>query len=465
MLINRRYFINIQLLLLISVISLISINALLTFYSLIVLYVSIKLVYRRNEPNVFTFLVVYHWLQISITVFYSSLINTPIVNILNLTDSAEDAILLSLTGLLFISLGIYLSLKSCFNRGNSLLELGKRYSVKKIFIVYVISFVIFWLLQSNMFAITGITQILIGLSSIKMIALYFLLVVAMIQRKKKLITIVFIFEILYGFTGYFSGFTTIFYVLLMAYFTINTKINVKKIITILPIITVFFSLVLMWTAIKPEYRNILNKNSDSQVVQIDVSERFESIINLAGSIDSEKLVLASNAIVSRLSYVQIFGQVIDFVPQGVDYEYGGLWLGSLVHILTPRILFPDKASLDDSVRTNKYTGKNYAGADKGTSIGIGYFAESYIDFGRYFMFIPLLLLGLLYGKIYKGLLSGGNTLLNYALIVTVFYGKHLFEIRNDKLIGGLIIILILALIMKKLFLFKIFNSKITLKNK
>ncbi len=67
----------------------------------------------------------------------------------------------------------------------------------------------------------------------------------------------------------------------------------------------------------------------------------------------------------------------------------------------PRFLFPDKPVLDDSERTRTYTGMNVAGMEQGTSIGIGYIGESYVDFGPVKMFAPIFLLGLLYGLIYR----------------------------------------------------------------
>ena len=61
--------------------------------------------------------------------------------------------------------------------------------------------------------------------------------------------------------------------------------------------------------------------------------------------------------------------------------------------------FPNKEVLDDSRMTNYYTAKRYDDLSRGTSIGLGYMAEFYIDFGKYFMFIPVFFLGCLYGFI------------------------------------------------------------------
>ena len=96
--------------LLIILISLISYNGLLTFSSLLVLLISLKLVKRPNEPPIFSFIIIYHWFQISLKIFHSNIIGESI-NSISLTDSTLTAIILSLIGLLIFSIGISISLR------------------------------------------------------------------------------------------------------------------------------------------------------------------------------------------------------------------------------------------------------------------------------------------------------------------------------------------------------------------
>src|SRR5262249_38165568 len=126
------------------------------------------------------------------------------------------------------------------------------------------------------------------------------------------------------------------------------------------------------------------------------------------------------------------------VPENVPYEHGTLWFGAIQHAFMPRLFFPNKPTLDDSVRTQKYTGMEVAGREQGASIGIGYIAESYIDFGRYWMLAPIFLLGVFYGLIYRffafrqryGLLGVA------AAIAILVFGAYSIETSNIKLIGG-----------------------------
>src|SRR5207244_1025318 len=97
---------------------------------------------------------------------------------------------------------------------------------------------------------------------------------------------------------------------------------------------------------------------------------------------------------------------MDNVPARIPHENGGLWLAAVEHVLRPRLFFPDKAEIDDSKRTNYYAGVRVGTSDKGTSIGIGYIGESYIDFGVIGMFAPILALGAFYGFIYRFFAQG-----------------------------------------------------------
>ena len=143
---------------------------------------------------------------------------------------------------------------------------------------------------------------------------------------------------------------------------------------------------------------------------------------------------------ARLSYTQWFGATIAHVPSLVPYEGGTLWLDAIKHVLMPRLLFPNKAILDDSARTAKFTGVDIAGAESNTSIGIGYMAESYVDFGPYGMMVPIFLLGLLMGAIYRYFTLQNSSRLWGTAIATAVLSTLLlaYAAEGVKILGGLI---------------------------
>jgi hypothetical protein len=82
---------------------------------------------------------------------------------------------------------------------------------------------------------------------------------------------------------------------------------------------------------------------------------------------------------------------------------------------------------------------HYAGLKMGSSFSLGYFADSYIDFGFIGMFIPLALIGLyvlaIYRTFYK--FKGLNLLFRYAVVNLVVYEYSDFESDGLFLFGRL----------------------------
>jgi hypothetical protein len=101
--------------------------------------------------------------------------------------------------------------------------------------------------------------------------------------------------------------------------------------------------------------------------------------------------------------------------------------------------------IDDSERANHY-GIRVSGADEGTSIGMGYIAETYIDFGEVVMMIVIFLFGVSLGLVYRWMLYhrpfGG--LLGLALANSFLFPAALVETSITKLIGGLVVSLLVS---------------------
>ncbi len=62
----------------------------------------------------------------------------------------------------------------------------------------------------------------------------------------------------------------------------------------------------------------------------------------------------------------------------------------------PRILFPDKAALNDSYLTSEFTGLRI---NENTSISIGYIAEALYDFQFPLMLLPVMAIGMVVGGV------------------------------------------------------------------
>jgi hypothetical protein len=116
----------------------------------------------------------------------------------------------------------------------------------------------------------------------------------------------------------------------------------------------------------------------------------------------------------------------------------------------PRILFSDKSIIDDTERTNFYTGGvvgNYAG----TSISLGWIAETYIDFGQYLMMGAILLIGYFYGRVYRWCLDGSGTrgLLGFGLASVVASAGVSLESSFTKTFGGVVVLILIVWVIGK----------------
>jgi hypothetical protein len=260
-------------------------------------------------------------------------------------------------------------------------------------------------------------------------------------------------EFAVGFLGFFSSFKTVFYVVFLAYFALRVALAGRRLIVPTIAVVSLFVVGMIWTAIKSDYRNSLNQGTGEQVVLISVGEREESINRLLSDVDAAKMEKAFEDLLLRIGTVQILGDTIAYVPSIVPYERGKVWAGAFSHIFKPRLFFPDKAEIQDSDETRRYTGIEVAGKDQGTSIGIGFVAESYVDFGPVFMFVPIFGVGLLFGLIYKILVINTNEkLLGFALSSCfVAYGFYTFEIANTKILGGSLTLLMVYLLFRYFF--------------
>jgi hypothetical protein len=89
---------------------------------------------------------------------------------------------------------------------------------------------------------------------------------------------------------------------------------------------------------------------------------------------------------------------LERVPESVPYEGGTILKDAVSNAVMPRVFFTNKGVLpSESEKVRKYAGVYVAGRERGTSFAFGYVAESYVDFGKPLMFLPILLFGCLLG--------------------------------------------------------------------
>jgi hypothetical protein len=180
--------------------------------------------------------------------------------------------------------------------------------------------------------------------------------------------------------------------------------RLKTVIGLVVVIAIAFGVI--WTAIKSDYRAFLSGGQRAQVVTVSYPERMERLAGLVFDLDEAAVLDGFDRLLQRLEYVEYFSQVTVVVPDAIPHTRGERWLDAIMRPLMPRLLFPNKASIDESYLTNRFTGLAVAGMEEGTQISIGYMGETYIDFGAVVMMPVLWGWGLVLGFVYRRLLQG-----------------------------------------------------------
>lgn len=431
-------------------------NPLLTAFCVLLVPIFMSLLWLRDQPPVLVFACVMQLRQAAMAVFYTDFYGIPLSEGSRFGGVAlVEATWLSLIGILVLAFGMRLALLGYRSDEAAARAKAETSLVQpdRVFILYIIAFVVFSFVERLAFSISLLRQPLLATGKLRWMLAFLLAYAVLRQRRGYVLLIVALgLEFVTGLLGYFAGFMDIFFVLLVAlpgaHFVVR---GWKKLAQVCAMATVILVLGITWTAIKGDYREFLNQGSGQQEVVVSVDQRLEKLSNLVSGLNQAKLEDGLEDTVLRMSYVKFFALTIENVPEYVPYENGGLWWGTIQHVLMPRFLFPNKPALDDSARTNYYTGARVAGAEEGTSIGIGYIGESYIDFGPIGMFLPILLLGLFYGFIYRFFVHRAPVkVIGLALATSILiFGAYNLETSNIKLVGGnLTSLLVMGLFLK-----------------
>jgi hypothetical protein len=253
-------------------------------------------------------------------------------------------------------------------------------------------------------------------------------------------------------TGYFAGFKTIFFFILIAITTVKYKLNFSNMMPAGMALSTMILFMVLWTSIKSDYRNFLSKGEKAQIIVVTPDEQFLQLTRLLAELDMQRFSNSIDQTLQRISYVDYFGNVLEYVPGVQSHEFGKIWYSAIEHILVPRIIFPAKGVLpSDSELTMEYTGLRLASFAQGSSISIGYMGESYIDFGKYGMYLPIFILGYLWGVFYKYFINRSQVkVIGFAFAVAVLINAYQLEMNSTKLLGSMVMQFITLAVLFKL---------------
>jgi hypothetical protein len=249
-------------------------------------------------------------------------------------------------------------------------------------------------------------------------------------------------EVVTGMTGFFGTFKEGFFVVLIAFIAAGRRPTVRMWTFGIAAAVLVSILSLLWTAVKPEYRRWVSGFTSEQIIVRSFDERVAWMADRL--VDGEfDYWMALQNMVSRIDCTSIFAQYLA-KRESDEIEIPGRFIGGFEHVLMPRVLFPDKASLDDSAVTSAMTGRKI---DVNTSISVGYLAEAHYDFGPWWMFAPVFLIGVGVGSVGRYFMTRkAPYLIRQALATTVLFSFFQFGTNFDKALGSFMVgSLVLAL--------------------
>ena len=419
-------------------------NAGLSLYAVVVLSVAVILLWRPGEFPVLLFIVAFQWVQVVVKLVQANLSSRPVNQLAQFNGDLETAMYLGLTALLVLTLGLRAGVgASATGMGDWLRAQALAKPLGFWFRLYLLSQAVAVLSAAAAGAVPALSQPFLALAQLKWAAYLMLSYVAFLLPANRRLPwqAAFLMELGLGLGGYFSDFKTVFFFTLLALGAVGIRLTVLRVLLLTLLIGVMLLMAVVWSVVKIEYRDYLSGGEKAQVVTLGYAERFAKLTDMADGLDGRALEKGLDTLLSRISYVDFLANTLGHVPRNVPHTDGALWFDAVVRPFMPRALFPEKSVLDDSERTNRYSGVQVSGVESGTSISIGYVGEAYIDFGDWLMMIAVWAYGWLLGALFRWLAYASSVrgLTGSALATGIAMGGLLFESSISKVLGGLVV--------------------------
>jgi hypothetical protein len=437
-------------------------NTILTISAILVPFILMRLVWRKGDSPILFMAMLLQWTAVSVKVFYANYTDENFIDIHDYPKEIISAFYIGLIGLIAVAFGINLALRGLKIEDKDNFKFEKEdYNFNKLTQVYVVCSIAYPILFALSFTLGGLQQPLSKLIEFKWAVFFLFMLYSLKTGQYKIFILVACYEIALSFTGYFSTFKDYFLALFIGMLMVfGNKFKPKHVFPTLLIISIGTYFLMLWQYVKPDYRKFLSGGAESQVSVRTTTESLTKLFELVSDAAPDAIKKGFENTVNRLEYIDFLSASISQVPQNIPHTNGELWGGAFARIFQPRLLFPNKAVIDDSEKASLYTGQEFYGAEHGTSISLGYFAESYVDFGMILMHFSLLLYGFIIGSIYKYVIhSAPDHIIGTSLVFPMFFIIFNFETALDKIIGAIFMYLVIYFIVNK-FLLKSFLNYI-----
>jgi hypothetical protein len=388
-------------------------------------------------PPVLALAMSMQWLQVTAGVFYTGLTGRP----LSATDAAstEWMVLLGLGCVAALTGGLWFGTRQVRMRMPKLEDAPTEIVGWKLLIpIYLGALLVTGVMQQLAWSYPTLTQAILALSFAHLAILFLILrrLTRPVLRPERILLLL-AFEVALGFIGYFSNFKEP--LLLAAFATLETfdTRRAEHWVAGAVLVVALGVASVMWMGVRTEYRQEIDQQWLASS-RTDRLQRMQALLTDWLRQRDDSLAEDVDVLVDRAWAIYYPSLAVARVPAVLPHTGGELMTSTLLHLVMPRLLFPDKPGLpSDSDLVRKYSGVYVAGVEQNTSIAFGYAAEAYVDFGVPGMFVPVLLFGVFMGAMYEWFLRTlRHRELAVALVTVVFWiGLYLFERSWAKTVG------------------------------
>lgn len=402
-----------------------------------VLFLIWALLKAEEGPPVLALAMTTQWLQVSGGLFYYGLTGRALEAME--ADQWERMVLLGLVCVTALTAGLWFGIRTIrarMPRPESAPE--ELVDFRSLVVAYVSALALTGIMQELAWRYPALTQAILAVTFAHLAMVYLLLrrlTRPTIQGGPILLLLA--LEIGLGFTAYFSNFKEPLLLAAMAVLEIFDRRRTQHWLMAGALGVTLSVASVMWMGVRAEYRQdfVDEGFASSRGMRL---ERLQALMGGWVSSREDRGTSDVDVLMNRAWVIYYPALALGRVPAVLPHTEGQLFGGALRHLVTPRILFPDKPDLpSDSELVRKYSGVWVAGLDENTSIAFGYAGESYVDYGVPVMFIPVLLFGVFCGAVYIWFLRTlQHRELAVALVTVVFWmNLYLFERSWAKMMG------------------------------
>jgi hypothetical protein len=282
----------------------------------------------------------------------------------------------------------------------------------------------------------GLTQGVLAITYIRF-ALFYLILRRLVFLRRWTYAVMFIgLELVMGMIGFFAEFREPLFIAVVVlaeqfdYRRASHWVSVGSVATVMALAGV------LWIGIRSPLREFSDQLSTKST-----SERVEYSAALAQdwfNSSAENKLDGVDTFVDRMWDIYYPALALARVPSVLPHTDGSIINAALMHVLTPRILVPDKADVEsDSLQVRRFAGVYVAGPEQNTTISFGYPIQSYIDYGIPMMFLPVFVYAFFMGMAYRFLL---RVLVHREIsvaVVTVIFWMTLYAANKSwpKMLG------------------------------